>query len=157
METATFKVVHHRDPAIDREAMGEDFEKYKHSRDFSLLKFIPGEAPMVFTLQEIGQGLLFRFVIKELSENDGAGPEEWSRAFACAVVAVQNIRQRDGTFLPDDNALSARYPSGMLKDEALDRFEARVICEIGAVALTRSFLALTTDVHYPLPRMCRDI
>jgi len=156
MQPEAFQVVEHRDPAIDREAMGADFEKYKTSRDFKLLKFIPGLQPMVFTLKEISQGLMFRFVMKDVTGDDEPGPEHWSRAFACAVQSVANIRQAGGMSLPDENDL-ARYDNGILKDEALDRFEFNTICEIGVIALTRSRLALTTDVRYPLPRSCQEL
>lgn len=155
MLTDVYKVVSHRDPAIDREAMGPDFEKYKMKYDYDLLKFVTGVEPMVFTLREIPQGLMIRVVLAELSGNDEPGPREWSFAFACAVTSVKNVRQRGGVMMPDENAIEARYPNGILKDEALERFELKTILEIGAVALQRSFLALTTDEPLQLPRMCR--
>lgn len=158
MQSDTVRVVSHMDPAIDAEGMGsESLAEYIRTRNYDLLKFKPGKEPMAFTLREIPQGLMIGFVLRDLRGDEEPGPREWARAFSCGVQSVMNLLQRGGVFLPGQVELATIGEAGILSDKTLDRFELRTIFEVGAIALTRSFLALTTDAHYPLPRLCHGL
>jgi len=143
--TGTFKIVRISDPAI-ASSKPEDYGAYVITRDFSLLTFKDGEKPEVFharplTAQER------REVANKTTDRD-----QYEAAFVRGLVKVENLlrengEQRDWT-KPDDASGKER----MLTDEVLDSFfDEATVQEIGSVIRSRSFLARTRGVNYPLP------
>jgi hypothetical protein len=143
----TMQVVSVLDPAIDIRRMGyELLNKYLLTRDIALITpfFRPGEKPTIYHLREVPQHLWETFVRDGSSE-----PEMHKRAFMCALVKVENLFQRDGTFL--DQAHLPRPGHEVMATEALARFRPQYREEIGAVAFQHSFFDPRTLDCFLLP------
>lgn len=141
-----YVVVSVLDPAIDTEAMTSDaMVQYIAARDIKHLKWRGGMQPTRYHLREIRHSVWESYVMATDSE-----AERHLRAFLCAVVKVENLRQRDGSILP------AYEPAGVPRnayapESEAERFAPRVRAEIGAVAFLRSFLGWGTEPVYRLP------
>jgi hypothetical protein len=151
------------DPAIDREAMGEDFARHfgtiaetanqvtsgHGNRDVKLIKVINGMAPTVFEIRPLTS--FQRAGVDAIPESHGPS-SRWLSALQYAFVSCtlgQPLAGRTETFLP----LSG--DAGRLSTHALDMIGESVsteaLLEIGAVAYARSKLDFFGVAFAPLP------
>lgn len=142
------------DPAIDMEAMGDDYNKHYGklggtylerfgTRDPKLIKLIPGVRAT-------------KFVIKALSMRDFrqcdalmTNEQRWERAFALGIISIEMAKP----LATVDEVVFGRH-NQMLSDDEIDYIMNRVgkhaIYEIGAVVYNRSKLSPLTDPYAPL-------
>lgn len=144
-----FKVVRAWDEALVEMAEAEILE-YRDRRDFSRLRFAANSRPMIFHVRTLRDDVAARL-------QDIIGDTERSlRAFAFAVVAVENAVDRNGVAFGgpmwqpsyiQSRTRGARY----LTEAESSRFSPPTQVEIGAVALERSFFEPGTAPFYRQP------
>lgn len=139
-----FKTVSANDPAIDRERMTKkQMHDFATTREMRHLVLKPGAKPITFTLREIPHRDYIRWVNSPDNEH-----EKYERAFECALASVDNLPNKDGTTLP---TWAPPRDNDMMSEEAMSRFPAGVILEIGGVAYRRTFFGQWTTPTYALP------
>lgn len=139
-----FKTVSAGDPAIDRERMTKvQMHAFSVDRDMKHLVMKPGARPVEFTFRDIPHRDFIRWVNAPDSEH-----EKYERAFECALQSVTNLPNADGTYMP---TWEPPRTNDMMADEAMARFPAGVILELGGVAYRRSFFGQWTKPTYALP------
>ncbi len=141
---AEFKTVSAGDPAIAREAMTKkQLGDFATTRDMKHLVMKPGARAVTFTLKDIPHREFIRWVNAPDNEN-----EKYERAFECALKSVDNLPNKDGTTMP---TWEPPRENDMMSEEAMSRFPAGVILEIGGVAYRRTFFGQWTTPTYALP------
>jgi hypothetical protein len=151
MSAPLFRVISVLDPALDYERMAEDtLAKYASTRDLAVIEpFLrPGVAPTIYAVREVPHELWESYVMAASNDSDRA-----RRCFQCGVVNVENMYSEDG-FIPGQATLPVIGKSGVMADEALQRFSPAEREEIGAVVYYRSFLPRRIARTYRLPRSC---
>ena len=156
--SAPFRVVSMLDPALDLEAMGKQaIWQYVSDRDFSLLKFKPDIAPMVYYVKRLPES--FALSIASTAANDDI---KYITAFSVCVVRVDGLLTEDGfpsqQFLPKYmNSPNAGH-SQVLSNEEAALFPMDERREIGEVAYKRSFLRRGRRLSLlPLPSFLTDL
>ena len=146
------------DPALDRDAMGEEFDKhfgrvgdhYTHrygTRDPGLIKVLPGKRASTFVLRPLRA--VERIACDSLPTAEG----RWLRALSYALVRAEccpPLSYTQDTVFPKQ-----RDTVPALDEDALDYLAERVsieaLYEIGAVAYSRSRLGPFAVGFAPLP------
>lgn len=142
-----FVVVSVLDPAIDTASMTVDeMVRYRDTRDIKLLKWLAGVQPTRYHLREIRHSVWESYVMAADTE-----AERHRRAFLCAVVKVENLRQRDGSILAGDYTHANVPRAAALPEDEAERFPPFIRAEIGLVAFTRGFLAWGIEPTFQLP------
>lgn len=147
MRDEKFKLVSTLDPALDM-TMNE-VVKYMTTRDFSSLRFLPGEKATVFYCREVPHGLWESFV----AATDSV-PERYKRAFQAGIERVENLYQNDGTTIPSwapTQRLERLGDVVIMSDKEAELFSASEREEIGSVIYRNSFLPRRIKCSYQLP------
>lgn len=153
MRAERFKVVSTLDPALDMTS--SEVFIYGRDRDFTQLRFLPGEKPTVFHVREVPHGLWEPYVASAESIS-----ERYKRAFAAGVERVDNLMQPDGVALQSWSP-SFRHPRlkgvVMMTDEECNLFSPAEREEIGYVVYQHSFLQRRIAVAYQLPPLFLEL
>lgn len=148
------------DPAIDRAAMGKDFEAHfgatgermsdvvYGSRDTRLLRFVPGKRASVFVLRPLH--------VYERAQCDSLQTAEarWLRAISYALVRAEvspPLGWRTEAIFPRENADGRPMLDGDGVNYIAQIVGIHAIYEIGAVAYARSQIGPFVAVCAPLP------
>lgn len=146
MDNVLTKIVCTNDPALDTSKVTEsEMIAYLRTRDMKHIEAAirPDRKPTCFTLREIPHRLWTGFVAAGASQEDQA-----VRAFRCAVVHVDHLRQRDAVEL---QSWEPPIEHGVMREDALDRFAIYELIEIGEVAKQLSFFGHKTQPIFRLP------
>ena len=155
---APFKVVSMLDPALDLEAMGKDtIWQYVADRNFDLLKFKHGVAPMVYYVRKLPESAALN--ISSSAANDEI---KYLTAFSVCTVRVEGILTDEAlpreTFVPKWQSDGGSGMSEIMRNEEAARFPLDERREIGEVAYKRSFLRLGRKLSLlPLPSFLTDL
>ncbi len=148
------------DPAIDRAAMGRDFDVHfgatgermsdvvYGSRDTRLLRFVPGKRASVFVLRPLH--------VYERVQCDSLGTAEqrWVRALSYALVRAEispPLGWKTEAIFPRDNADGRPMLDGDAITYIMEVVGFAAVYEVGAVAYARSKTGPFVAVCAPLP------
>ena len=146
------------DPAVDIGAMGESYARYMQTADPDLLRYFPGQSPTVFVLA-LANTTTYTALIESASD-DATG---YAKAFASCVKAIRNVSIAGTMHASFEPAETLHLADGsvrtMYSQRQLDMLPPAFVYDVGRVAKTRSFLARSTGVSYPVPltllRICQ--
>jgi hypothetical protein len=141
------------DPAIDKEAMGADYDKHfgtavsYGTRDASLIKLKPGKKATTFTIRSLR--MMERIVIEPL----GTAESKWYRAFSYAVQRIELGEALCGVNESIFPRAQATIGIPTLDEDAVDHIMNmsgwESIYEVGAVAYARSRPNLSNEPFAP--------
>jgi len=144
------------DTAIDIEAMGDnDVREYIETREFKLVKSVPGKKLTVFHARRIPTSLYNSYVIEAPSEN-----AQYMRAFQVGIVRVDNLVDTDGktwtTIEPSYERSTPRGEIRIFSDKEMELFASVYLEEIGSIVNRFSRLPPGNEQTYRLPRSLLD-
>ena len=153
MRDERFKAVSVLDPALDMTV--QETVQYYGSRDFSLVRVLPGEKAMVFHCREVPHALWESYVAAADNVR-----ERNKRAFQAGVEKVENLAQNDGTTIPSwapTLRLERFKDVVIMSDEEAALFSPAEREEIGSVIYTNSFLPRRIKCSFQLPPSCLEL
>lgn len=152
MRQESFATISVIDPAIDHARISRTAPdvliKYARCRDLKLLDpyIKPGQRPTIYHVKEVPHSRWESYV-KELGDSNIA--EQYRRALLAGLVRIENLYQRDGTYLPK---WDPTREDGLIPEESLVRIAPQQREEIGAVIWYHSFLDPRINDFCRLPR-----
>lgn len=153
ISTQPIPVVSIADTALDVVGMGADAERWKDTRDATLVKLLPGVTPTIFHVGRIDANS-FGHV-----QDGGSDYERKRRAFAYGVRRIDNFVDASGqvhaSFMPRSRMMTPQGALEMFSDEQMADVSPLYIEDIGGVSWWRSFLGARNGVTYPLSLSCR--
>ena len=146
------------DKAID--IPESDLAGYCADRDMEKLTFRDGHRPTVYVLRDIPNSLAVQHLFNEPSQD-----LKRLRAFQMSIVAIRDVKLRDGRELPEwrpravaelEGGLIDQTPFLVSQDEIDELFHLANVLDVGEVAHARAFLPPEIDAGYLLPPTSRQ-